>query len=119
MKLNKVLNIGELELCSIFYKKEIFSLWDICENRFVVAKKISNSNKRIYKFSFLFTEKNKAEKIIMSTTFNRPDILIKEIDRTKPIICNFDLISVDYFLIDGSLKISYQEIRKLEDNIRK
>lgn len=95
-----------------FYDKNISSLWDKSEKRYVVLEHKNNVRNKNEKIVFLFNDIEKGKDTL--NKLNNKNYVLKRISRKNMIIDNFKNLEIDYFSINKDRKLSYSKMIEWE-----
>ena len=102
-------------LNEFLYLKDIYSIWDN-ENRKFIVLKSRNENTAV-----LFSSKDDAFEFIKEKELNKRfnKLSVNRLNRKKLIVENFKTLDIKYFIIDKKIKISHDVLREKEIQFNK
>lgn len=96
----------------LYERQELYSFWDNVNRRYFTA------NYRSKITAFIFSDKDEAE-AFMKLKFKEPhNFTVNPINRRKLIVENFDILGVEFFILDKTTGISSADLRKKEEEFK-
>lgn len=98
---------------SILYERQVlYSFWDNVNRRYFTT------NYRSKVSSFIFSDKDEAE-AFMKSKFQEPhNFTVNPINRKKLIVENFEVLGVEFFILDKTTGISFKDLKEKEEEFK-
>jgi len=92
----------------MYERQKLFSIWNNKERKYFSAQK----HRKL--ISFIFSEKEDAEKFLEQRLGNHPDYIVNSINRKKLIVKNFEVIGVHALILDGVVITTLEDLKERE-----